>query len=133
MEKIYLGKTDLQVSMICLGAMRFGARDSKDLSFQMLDTYLDQGGNFIDTANIYAHWYEGAVGGDLVPCGPGNSPSKNGTRVYLNCDGKLDAVLSRVERAGGKTVQPKTSIGKWGWIAFIEDTEGNVVGLHSYT
>jgi aryl-alcohol dehydrogenase-like predicted oxidoreductase len=30
------GKTDLQVSIICLGAMRFGARDSKDLSFQML-------------------------------------------------------------------------------------------------
>jgi aryl-alcohol dehydrogenase-like predicted oxidoreductase len=64
MKKIHLGKTDLQVSMICLGAMRFGARDSKELSFQMLDAYLDQGGNFLDTANIYAHWYEGAVGGE---------------------------------------------------------------------
>ncbi|MBN2046729.1 MAG: aldo/keto reductase [Anaerolineaceae bacterium] len=64
MEFTTLGKTDLRVSMICLGAMRYGARDSKAISFEMLDYYLDCGGNFIDTANIYAHWYEGASGGE---------------------------------------------------------------------
>jgi aryl-alcohol dehydrogenase-like predicted oxidoreductase len=30
----------------------------------MLDAFLDHGGDFIDTANIYSHWYEGAVGGE---------------------------------------------------------------------
>ena len=39
------GKTDLQVSIIYPGAMRFGARDSKALSFQMLGAYLDHGGD----------------------------------------------------------------------------------------
>ncbi|NSW53755.1 MAG: aldo/keto reductase [Anaerolineae bacterium] len=64
MKKTTLGNTDLSVSMICLGGMRFGARDSKALSFQMLDAYLEHGGNFIDTANIYAAWYPGASGGE---------------------------------------------------------------------
>jgi hypothetical protein len=36
-----------------------------------------------------------------------------------------------VKKAGGKIVQEKYSIGKPGFIAVIEDTEGNTVGLHS--
>jgi predicted enzyme related to lactoylglutathione lyase len=75
---------------------------------------------------------DGQVGGDLVPPGSGNMPSKVGTRVYLNCNGKLDEVLGRVEAAGGKIIEEKSSIGEMGDIATIEDTEGNVVGLHSY-
>jgi len=74
---------------------------------------------------------DGAVGGDLVPPMEGNEPSTTGTRVYLNCDGKLDEVIERVEAAGGKIVQSKYSIGDMGDIAMIEDTEGNIVGLHS--
>ena len=71
------------------------------------------------------------VGGDLVPPGMGQKPSPDGTRVYLSCEGKLDEVLSRVEGAGGKILQPKFSIGEPGWIAVIMDSEGNTVGLHS--
>lgn len=71
------------------------------------------------------------VGGDLVPPNPHSAPSATGTRVYLNCEGRLDAVLSRVEAAGGKIINPKFSIGEPGWIAIIADTEGNTVGLHS--
>ena len=72
------------------------------------------------------------VGGDLVPPGLGNKPSANGTRVYLNCEGSLDAVIARVEKAGGKIVTPKTQIGEMGWIALITDSEGNTVGLYSF-
>ena len=64
MKKVTLGKTNLSVSTLCLGAMRFGARDSKEFSFQQFDYFVEQGGYFIDTANIYAHWYEGASGGE---------------------------------------------------------------------
>ncbi len=71
------------------------------------------------------------VAGDLVPPGAGHSPSAEGTRIYLNCEGKLDEVLGRVERAGGQIMAPKFSIGKPGFIAIIRDTEGNVIGLHS--
>ena len=71
------------------------------------------------------------AGGDIVPPDPNYKPSSMGTRVYLNCDGKLDEVAGRVVKAGGKIIQPKFSIGEMGNIVMIADTEGNVVGLHS--
>jgi predicted enzyme related to lactoylglutathione lyase len=43
----------------------------------------------------------------------------------------MDKVMSRVESAGGKIVVPKTSVDKYGNIAFIIDSEGNKVGIHS--
>jgi predicted enzyme related to lactoylglutathione lyase len=58
--------------------------------------------------------------------------SAEGTRVFLNCAGKLDAVAGRVEKAGGKIVQPKFSIGEHGQIVMIRDSEGNTVGLRSH-
>jgi predicted enzyme related to lactoylglutathione lyase len=72
-------------------------------------------------------------GGDIVPPGVGgNKPSTEGTRIYLNCEGKLDEVLGRVEKAGGQIVQHPFQIPD-GKIAVISDTEGNNVGLHSST
>ena len=40
-----------------------------------------------------------------------------------------NALLRRVELAGGQTVYPKTSIGELGWIAEFEDSEGNCIAL----
>ena len=51
-----LGKTDIAVSMAPLGAMFLGTKQDRDASFALLDLYRERGGNFIDTANIYAHW-----------------------------------------------------------------------------
>jgi predicted enzyme related to lactoylglutathione lyase len=59
-----------------------------------------------------------------------NSPSNHGTLVYINASPSIQAVLDRVERAGGKIVAPKFSIPA-GLIAIIIDTEGNKVGLHA--
>ncbi|MDD1759324.1 MAG: VOC family protein [Methanothrix sp.] len=73
------------------------------------------------------------VGGDLVPPGMGARPCDHGTRVYFSCEGILDEVIARVEKAGGKIAMPKTQIGEAGWIAVILDTEGNSVGLHSFS
>jgi predicted enzyme related to lactoylglutathione lyase len=73
---------------------------------------------------------KGDVGGDLVPPSKFNKPSKVGTRVYLSVE-SVDDVLARVVKAGGKIAQAKYSIGKPGYIAVIEDSEGNVVGLNS--
>ena len=70
------------------------------------------------------------VGGDLVPPNPYNKPSDQGTRVYLNCEDKLDEVAARVPKAGGKIIQAKMSLGEAGFIVMIADTEGNIVGLH---
>jgi aryl-alcohol dehydrogenase-like predicted oxidoreductase len=59
-----LGNTDLNVSALCLGTMYFGTRNDKDTSVQLLDAYVEAGGSFIDTANIYAHWFPGFAGGE---------------------------------------------------------------------
>ena len=51
-----LGKTDISVSMAPLGAMFLGTKQHRDESFALFDLYRGRGGNFIDSANIYAHW-----------------------------------------------------------------------------
>ena len=56
MEKILLADKRLEVSSICLGAMNFGTTTDKDSAYRVLDTYIERGGNFIDTSNNYAHW-----------------------------------------------------------------------------
>lgn len=53
MEYRYLGKTGLQVSELCLGAMTFGRETDESTSFAMMDTFAESGGNFIDTADVY--------------------------------------------------------------------------------
>jgi predicted enzyme related to lactoylglutathione lyase len=60
-----------------------------------------------------------------------HTPSAEGTIVYLNANPNMDPVIARVEAAGGSVSAPKMSIGEHGHIAFIMDTEGNKIGLHS--
>ena len=55
MKKIQLAN-GLNVSEVSLGAMMFGSTVSKEDSYDILDRYVDMGGNFIDTSNNYAHW-----------------------------------------------------------------------------
>ncbi|MDB6121605.1 MAG: hypothetical protein JWQ71_598 [Pedosphaera sp.] len=70
------------------------------------------------------------TGGEIVQS-PQLKPSADGATIYFNASGGVDAVLDRVEKAGGKILLPKTSIGENGFIALILDTEGNKIGLHS--
>jgi aryl-alcohol dehydrogenase-like predicted oxidoreductase len=42
--------------------MYFGSRTDKEMSYQLLDQYVDAGGSFLDTANIYAWWVSGFKG-----------------------------------------------------------------------
>lgn len=48
-----LGKTDLQVSMICLGTMTWGEQNTLEEAHSQLDYAFDHGVNFIDTAEMY--------------------------------------------------------------------------------
>ena len=69
--------------------------------------------------------------GSLVK-GGGYVPSMQGIVVYLNCGDDLSAVLAQVTKAGGKVLLPKTFLSREaGHIAYLLDTEGNKVGLHS--
>ncbi|HWC30382.1 MAG TPA: aldo/keto reductase, partial [Dehalococcoidia bacterium] len=58
-----LGRTGVQVSYVCLGAMMFGGRTQPEDAYAIIDEALDRGINFIDTANVYnAGHSEEAVG-----------------------------------------------------------------------
>lgn len=60
----------------------------------------------------------------------GVPPGVGGTLVYFGCE-DCATEESRVESAGGRVVQAKFPIGEFGFVSMIEDTEGNIVGLHS--
>jgi predicted enzyme related to lactoylglutathione lyase len=69
------------------------------------------------------------AGGALVHM-PGFPAGGNSTLVYFSC--KDCAVEeARVVSAGGRIQKPKMSIGPYGWISLVIDTEGNMLGLHS--
>lgn len=53
MQYANLGRSGLKVSRLCLGTMNFGPRTSEADSFAIMDTALEQGINFFDTANTY--------------------------------------------------------------------------------
>ncbi len=60
----------------------------------------------------------------------GKSSGGGGTLVYFSsADVAVEA--SRAAQNGGRVVKEKTSIGQYGFIALVLDTEGNVIGLHS--
>jgi len=72
----------------------------------------------------------GKATGALVQ-GDDYKPCPEGAIIYLNANPDLATVMLRVEAAGGKILMPKMSIGEHGNIAFVMDTEGNKIGIHS--
>jgi aryl-alcohol dehydrogenase-like predicted oxidoreductase len=52
------------VTPLCLGGNVFGWTIDEATSFEVLDAYLDMGGNFIDTADVYSSWAPGNTGGE---------------------------------------------------------------------
>jgi aryl-alcohol dehydrogenase-like predicted oxidoreductase len=59
-----LGTTGLQVHPLCLGGNVFGWTADDEASFAVLDRYLEAGGTFIDTADVYSAWAPGHTGGE---------------------------------------------------------------------
>jgi aryl-alcohol dehydrogenase-like predicted oxidoreductase len=59
-----LGRSDLEVSPLCLGGNVFGWTVDEALSFRLLDAWVDAGMNFIDTADVYSRWVPGHAGGE---------------------------------------------------------------------
>ena len=62
--------------------------------------------------------------------GWGFSSGGNSTLVYFSCE-DCAVEASRVVDAGGQIHREKWSIGEYGFIALVVDTEGNKIGLHS--
>ncbi len=107
-----LGRTGLKVSNLCLGAMTFGAPDwgcDEATAKQIVDRFVDAGGNFIDTANVYSLGQSEAITGRVIkdkrhrvvlatkvvsPMGSGANDA-GGSRKHI-----LDAVDASLKRLG---------------------------------
>ena len=86
---ITLGHSGLRVSPLCLGAMTFGEEwgwgSTPEDSANILNTFLERGGNFIDTANAYTKGHSEKIIGDTI----GRDPEKRdraviATKFYTN-------------------------------------------------
>ncbi len=61
---ITIPRTELSIYPLSLGGNVFGWTATKGESFKVLDRFVDLGGNFIDTADVYSAWKEGNSGGE---------------------------------------------------------------------
>ena len=59
MKKIQIGKSSIKSSILGLGAINFGTKVKEENAFKIIDTYVLNGGNLIDTSNNYAIWNGG--------------------------------------------------------------------------
>ena len=57
-------------------------------------------------------------------------PSNEGTMVYFSVE-NINSVLKKIIEKGCKILNPKMSIGEFGYVAHFEDCEGNRIALHS--
>ncbi len=64
MQTVHLSQTNVAVSCLGLGTLRFGTTNSYEESVQLLDSYIEAGGRLIDTANCYNQWAENGKGGE---------------------------------------------------------------------
>ncbi len=62
MKRIALAGTGLEVANVCLGTVRFGTAIPEETAFAILDRYVELGGDFVDTAHVYAAWLPGGAG-----------------------------------------------------------------------
>lgn len=69
------------------------------------------------------------AGGALTKS-PHAGPGVGGTIVYFSVQDCAQE-QARVEAAGGVVIRPKFSIGEFGFVALLQDTEGNMIGLNS--
>jgi aryl-alcohol dehydrogenase-like predicted oxidoreductase len=97
MEFRTLGRTGTLVSTLCLGTMTFGRETEADDSHAQLDRFVDAGGNFLDSADVYA----GGASEEIIGTWLQGDPSRRGRVVIATKgrfpmgEGRNDAGLSR--------------------------------------
>ena len=126
-----MGKTGLRVSELSLGAMTFGRETTEGDSFKILDRFVEMGGNFIDTADVYSagtseeilgRWLKGKRRADFVIAtkvrfSMGSGPNDFGlSRKHI-----LDGIEKSLRRLGTDYIDIY-QIHRWDWATPIEET-----------
>ena len=126
-----MGKTGLRVSELCLGAMTFGRETTEGDSFKILDHFVEMGGNFIDTADVYSagiseeilgNWLKGKTRADFVIATKVRFSMGSGTNDFgLSRKHILDGVENSLRRLGTDNIDVY-QIHKWDGETPIEET-----------
>ena len=91
---IKLSNTDLTIYPLCLGGNVFGYSADKESSEAVLNFYAENGGNFIDTADMYSQWAPGHIGGESETI-IGNWMKKRGNRSQMVVATKVSKLDTR--------------------------------------
>jgi len=90
------GETGPLSGVLCLGALPFGTTVDETISFAIFDRFVEAGGTFIDTANKYSFWIDGATGDESEALlGRWFAARRNRDRILL-----ASKVGARPERPG---------------------------------
>jgi aryl-alcohol dehydrogenase-like predicted oxidoreductase len=92
MEKRILGETDLAITPIAFGGNVFGWTIDEKQSFTILERFIGDGFNFIDTSNSYSHWKPGNKGGESETI-IGNWLQKHGRRNDVHIATKVGSSI----------------------------------------
>ncbi len=107
-----LGNSGAVVTSLCLGTMTFGDEADEATSFRLMDAYVEAGGNFIDTANVYStglseeivgRWLKQKPGitKELVIATKARFPMGNGpNRIGLSRKNLAEALDASLDRLG---------------------------------
>jgi aryl-alcohol dehydrogenase (NADP+) len=85
MEYRTLGRSGCAVSALCLGTMTFGAESDEKISHQQLDRFVEAGGTFVDTADVYAQGESESIIGRWFAA----RPAELSDRVVLATKGRF--------------------------------------------
>jgi aryl-alcohol dehydrogenase-like predicted oxidoreductase len=87
MQKINVANTALLASEIVLGTDFFGTTVSRELSWQLMDRYVEAGGNVLDTAEVYAAWLPGGDHQSEETIGAWLRDRRTGDQILLSTKG----------------------------------------------
>ena len=97
MEHVRLGRSGLKVSRICLGTMTFGAGADEQMSFRLMDRFLELGGTFLDTADQYSMGVSEEIVGRWIRARGVRDQVVLATKVFTQMGpGANDGGLSRI-------------------------------------
>ncbi|MBQ9644636.1 MAG: aldo/keto reductase, partial [Lachnospiraceae bacterium] len=96
MEQIKIPGTDLTVTTVGLGSSHFGTETDSETSFRILDAWVENGGNLIDTAHVY---------GASRP--EEESPSEKTIGDWMRTSGKRDQIVL-CTKGGHPVIDPAT-------------------------
>ncbi|GHU67047.1 oxidoreductase [Spirochaetia bacterium] len=87
MKYIKLASDIPEVSKLSLGTVFFGTDIKKQDAFKQMDAFFEKGGNFIDSARVYADWLPGGHGASDKTVGAWQNERKNRSSIVISTKG----------------------------------------------